>query len=251
MYIIPQSAHRHFTCFLVAAFALLVMSGGASAQSTTAGAPPAATSLPATIPIFPLPDVMLFPEMSVPLHIFEPRYRAMVADALKGNRIIGMVLLRPGYEADYERSPSIFPIGCAGVITDVETLPDGEYNIVLQAFAKFTVTREEASRPYRIAHVTAIPEVLGDADRTAVRVERGRLTALIAAAGGRLGFGRIPEGISDEQFVNGVAQFARVDPLEREQLLERDGVLPRATALVDLLSAIVAAPRGDDRPFVR
>ena len=75
--------------------------------------------LPATIPIFPLEDVMLFPSVSRPLHIFEPRYRAMVADALKGDRIIGMVLLRPGYEADYEGRPPVYPIGCAGVITEV------------------------------------------------------------------------------------------------------------------------------------
>ena len=70
-------------------------------------AAPAQTTLPDTIPIFPLEDVMLFPEMSVPLHIYEPRYKAMIADALKGNRVIGMVLLRPGYEKDYERSPSV------------------------------------------------------------------------------------------------------------------------------------------------
>src|SRR6476659_3758063 len=90
----------------------------------------AQTTLPESIPIFPLEDVMLFPEMSVPLHIFEPRYKAMIADALKGDRIVGMVLLRPGYEKDYERSPSIFTIGCAGVINEVEQLPNGEYNIV-------------------------------------------------------------------------------------------------------------------------
>ena len=107
----------------------------------------AQTTLPETIPIFPLEDVMLFPEMSVPLHIFEPRYKAMIADALKGNRVVGMVLLRPGYEKDYERSPSVFPIGCAGVINEVEQLPNGEYNIVLGALTKYRITREEASRP--------------------------------------------------------------------------------------------------------
>jgi hypothetical protein len=184
---------------------------------------------------------MLFPEMSIPLHIFEPRYRAMVADALKGNRIIGMVLLRPGYEADYERSPSIFPFGCAGVITDVEALPNGEYNIVLQALTKFRVTREEASRPYRIALVTAMPEVLGAADRAALGARRERLAALMEQAGGRLGLGRIPQGISDEQFVNGVAQFVDIDMLDRERLLEQESVLARAAALEELLKGIVAA----------
>jgi uncharacterized protein len=63
--------------------------------------------LPATIPLFPLPNVVLFPNVFLPLHIFEQRYRAMVSDALAGDRIIGMVLLQPGYEADYVRQPPI------------------------------------------------------------------------------------------------------------------------------------------------
>ena len=70
---------------------------------------------------------MLFPGVSRPLHIFEPRYRAMVADALKGDRIIGMVTLKPGYEANYAGRPAVYEIGCAGVITDVEELPGGRF----------------------------------------------------------------------------------------------------------------------------
>jgi len=88
--------------------------------------------LPPTIPIFPLPNVVLFPNVFLPLHIFEPRYRAMVADALKGDRIIGMALLRPGFEASYEGRPPVYPIGCAGVITHTDPLPDGRSNIVLR-----------------------------------------------------------------------------------------------------------------------
>ena len=72
--------------------------------------------LPSSIPLFPLPNVVLFPNVFLPLHIFEPRYRKMIADALEGDRIIGMVLLRPGYEAEYEGRPPIYQVGCAGVI---------------------------------------------------------------------------------------------------------------------------------------
>ena len=154
----------------------------------------AQSALPETIPIFPLEDVVLFPGMSVPLHIFEPRYRAMVADVLKGNRMIGMVELRPGYEADYERSPSIFPVGCAGVITEVEALPNGEYDIILRAVTKFRVTREEASRPYRIAHVTAIPEELADKDKAALHAQRLRVETLVAAARSHVPLPQIPPG---------------------------------------------------------
>src|SRR5258707_5877541 len=114
--------------------------------------------LPPSIPLFPLPNVVLFPNVFLPLHIFEPRYREMVADALKGDRIIGMVLLRPGFEADYEGRPPVYPIGCAGVITNVEELPDGRYLIELQGLTKFRITGEDQRLRYRLARVEGIPE---------------------------------------------------------------------------------------------
>jgi uncharacterized protein len=196
--------------------------------------------LPETIPIFPLEDVMLFPEMSVPLHIFEPRYKAMIADALKGSRILGMVLLRPGYEKDYERSPSVFTIGCAGVINEVEELPNGEYNIVLGALTKYRITREEASRPYRIAHVTPIADVVADADRPALHARRLRLEALIRQSGGRTGIAAAPPNISDERLVNGMSQLAHIDELDRERLLEAPNPLARADVLIGILEKSIA-----------
>jgi uncharacterized protein len=198
------------------------------------------TTLPETIPIFPLEDVMLFPEMSVPLHIYEPRYKAMIADALKGNRVVGMVLLRPGYEKDYERSPSVFPIGCAGVINEVEQLPNGEYNIVLGALTKYRITREEASRPYRIAHVTPIADVVTDADRSALHTRRQRLEALIRESGGRTGIAAPPPNISDERLVNGISQLSHIDELDRERLLEAPNPLARADVLIAILEKSIA-----------
>jgi uncharacterized protein len=200
----------------------------------------AQTKLPETIPIFPLEDVMLFPGMSVPLHIFEPRYKAMIADALKGDRIIGMVLLRPGYEKDYDRSPSVFQVGCAGVINEVEELPGGEYNIVLGAVTKYRITREEASRPYRIAHVTPIADETPEADRSALHARRQRLEALIRSSGGRSGLRAVPDNISDEALVNGISQLAHIDELDRERLLEQPTPLARADALIAILEKMVA-----------
>src|SRR5688572_7422758 len=118
--------------------------------------------LPPSIPLFPLPNVVLFPNVFLPLHIFEPRYRQMVADALEGDRIIGMVLLRPGWEADYEGRPPVYPIGCAGLITHAEPLADGRYNIVLRGLEKFRIVQEEAARGYRVAQVEALLEGLSD-----------------------------------------------------------------------------------------
>ena len=197
--------------------------------------------LPPTIPIFPLQDVMLFPNVSRPLHIFEPRYRAMVADALKGDRIIGMVLLRPGYEADYEGRPPVYPIGCAGVITDVEQLPDGRYAILLRGLVKFRVTSEDQSRAYRLARVEAMPEKTDDKDGAALHNERARLEALLAASVAP-GSKPPPPEFPDELLVNGLAQYLAIDPIDRQELLEREGVLSRAHALIELLEKKAAAP---------
>jgi len=84
------------------------------------------------LPLFPLPTTVLFPNVFLPLHVFEPRYRDMMADALTGDRLIGMVLLREGWQRDYEGRPPVYQIGCSGVITHAEKLADGRYNLVLR-----------------------------------------------------------------------------------------------------------------------
>jgi Lon protease-like protein len=204
--------------------------------------------LPPTIPIFPLPNTVLFPNVFLPLHIFEPRYRAMVADALTGDRIIGMVLLRPGYEATYDGRPPIYPIGCAGLVTHSEPLGDGRYNIVLRGLEKFRVTGEDASRPYRLAQVEPIPEPIAEGDRDAIRKQRQRLEALLAAAIERGGADpRFPPAVPDEDLVNALAQYIQLEPLERQALLERRGVLARLLGLIELLEMKTfsrGAPKG-------
>lgn len=216
---------------------VLSLPGTVWAQSTT-DKTPSADRLPATIPIFPLPDTVLFPNVSLPLHIFEPRYRAMVTDALKGDRIIGMVLLQPGYEANYEGRPPIYPIGSAGVITQVQQLPDGRFNIVLQGLVKFRVTGEDNSRPYRLAHVNAMPEVPTDEEKAGLRKQRQRLEALLAPSIERPGSGselKFPPEVRDEDLVNVLSQYLELDTIDRQALLELQGVLSRSQALIDLL----------------
>src|ERR1700690_3121369 len=99
--------------------------------------------LPSTIPLFPLPNAVLFPNVFLPLHIFGPGYGTMVAEALEGDRIIGRALLRPGYETNYEGRPPVYEVGCAGVITHAQPLADGRYDIVLRGLEKFRITRED------------------------------------------------------------------------------------------------------------
>jgi Lon protease-like protein len=199
--------------------------------------------LPPTLPIFPLPNVVLFPNVFLPLHIFEPRYRAMVADALAGDRLIGMVLLQPGYQADYEGRPPVYPVGTAGVITHSELLPDGRFHIVLRGLEKFRIVDEDASRPYRLARVEGLPEMAGEGEREAVRHQRLKLEAVLRAAVERAGSEpRFPTAISDEDLVNALAQYLTLEPIERQALLERDGVLARARGLAELLEMRTMAP---------
>jgi Lon protease-like protein len=200
--------------------------------------------LPPTIPIFPLQNVVLFPNVFLPLHIFEPRYREMVADALHGDRIIGMVLLRPGWEGDYEGRPPIYPVGCAGLITNAEPLSDGRYNIVLQGLQKFRVTGEDASRSYRLAHVETILEAVSAADRNVMRSERQRLEELLVPQPAGRGVNpRMPRSMPDEDLVNALAQYLELEPVEKQALLERDGLLARCRSLIELLEMKVIVSR--------
>jgi Lon protease-like protein len=122
------------------------------------------------------------------------------------------------------------------VITHAEPLNDGRYNIVLRGLEKFRVTGEDRSRAYRIGHVESLPEQIGEAERDEIRRHRHRLEALIAAAIERGGADpKFPPAVPDEDLVNALAQYIQLEPLERQALLERDGVLDRCRGLIELL----------------
>jgi Lon protease-like protein len=193
--------------------------------------------LPPTIPLFPLPNVVLFPNVFLPLHVFEARYREMVADALAEDRIIGMVLLRPGWQDDYEGRPAIYPVGCAGLVTHAERLDDGRYNIVLQGLEKFRVLDEDDSRPYRLARVESVEESPANgSDRDEMRLARRRLESLLVPQPkGRGADPKVPPSMPDEDLVNALAQYLELEPVEKQALLERDGLLARCRSLIELL----------------
>ncbi len=181
------------------------------------------------VPLFPLPNVVLFPRVFLPLHIFEPRYREMVRDALAGDRIIGMVLLRDAGAAGDVNNPAVFPTGCAGLITHCERLPDGRYNIVLRGLYKFRVVEEDRSRSYRRASVETLAEP-DDAD--GLRAARRRLERLLTGTGSNL---KLPAGMDGSDLVNALSQYLEFDPIEKQALLERNGPKDRCQALGDLL----------------
>src|SRR5262249_37575436 len=153
----------------------------------------------------------------LPLHIFEPRYREMVSEAIAGDHMIGMVLLRPGWEHDYEGRPPVFRIGSSGVITHFERLTDGRYNIILRGLERFRILEEDASRNYRRGRVERIAEAARAADdRSVIRQLRSKLEALLAPAAAKAGADVInASAMGDEDLINALAQYLDLEPLEK------------------------------------
>src|SRR5688572_11006573 len=111
------------------------------------------------LPLFPLPNLVFFPQTRLPLHVFEPRYRQMVTDALEADQRFGIVLLRSGWEADYFGAPSVHPCGTIGTIEQAVPLEDGRFNIVVRGDVRFRILDEVSRVPYRTARVVAEPEI--------------------------------------------------------------------------------------------
>ncbi len=184
------------------------------------------------VPLFPLPNVVLFPDVPLPLHVFEPRYRALVTDALASHRTIGMTLLKPGYEADYHGRPPIYPIGCSGSIVREERLDDGRYNIVLQGRERFRIVEEQDGAPYRLAFVETLSEPSTDDGAL------GRLGEQVLAAVGRMTDAPsvVVQGeVSPAALVNGLCQELDLPAVEKLDLLACDSLESRARRLVELL----------------
>lgn len=194
--------------------------------------------LPFSIPIFPLPSVVLFPNVFLALHIFEPRYRQMFTEALNGDRMIGMVLLQPGHEAEYDGNPPIYRTGCSGLITHSERLEDGRYNVVLRGVEKFTISAEEdpaVGRLYRSAVITPVDETVRATERDQLRRERKRLESILEPLLTNGLEKHLPPAMPDEDLINALAQYLEFQPIEKLALLEREGAIARCRSMVELL----------------
>lgn len=193
-------------------------------------------TLSEVIPIFPLPNVVFFPRMPLPLHIFEPRYRAMVRDAARGAHLIGMALLRGEWQQEYYGRPPIFATGTVGEMVHVEELPDGRFNIVLRGLREYSIVRELERHAYREAVVTwraPDPAPLLPGVRDAVGALVRRYLTLRGKEVGEADLLR--SSVDDETFVNFLAQHLDVEPLDKQALLEAATLAERARRLADVL----------------
>ncbi len=201
--------------------------------------------LPNRFPIFPLPNVVFFPDTRLPLHVFEPRYRAMAADALDSDRLIGMVLLREPERAA-EPAPPVFEVGCVGQIVEAEPLADGRYALVLEGLGRFRILQEEPPAPYRVARVTWLDDPgyqeLDEAARRKLAAARADLEEHVAELG-RRGAPAAAEAMRQRmrrldpvQLVHALSLGLDVPMVEKQGLLEAADPLVRSRLLLQLLA---------------
>jgi Lon protease-like protein len=196
----------------------------------------------ARIPLFPLENVVLLPEGTVPLHIFEPRYRQMMEDALAGDRRIGMIAVRPEHAHEMAGDPLLYAVGCAGFVTEHQRLADGRFHLLLRATHRFRVARElprDGARLYRLAEIEPLDESPGDPD-SALRA-RDRVVELLDQLAERLlGAERGADALQLRalglaQFAAGVAQAVALPTREKQALLEADTIQARLERLAGAL----------------
>ena len=203
---------------------------------------------PLRLSIFPLAGALLFPRAHLPLHIFEPRYRAMITDALARDRRIGMIQPR-----DEGPRPALFDVGCIGRIAHVEALADGRFNVILEGLSRFRLLREiDTTTPFRQVEASVAgfaddgePVPLGlalraDLERESRRFAEARGYAVDWDAVGR---------IDDETLVNSVAQIAPFEAAAKQALIEAPDIAARADLLVQLLHFYRLEP--EDGPDAR
>jgi hypothetical protein len=177
----------------------------------------------------------------MPLHIFEPRYRKMVADALDSHRMIGMTLLQPGWEADYLGRPSVYDVGCAGVIEQTEPLAQGRYNVLLRGTVRFRIREEHTGEPYRLAAVETLSD--GPGDTASLEAMRRRVLAAIGkASDGPLSL-VLQSELPHDVFVNALCQTLTLAPVERQSLLDCNTILARYARLLEILDFLLLEQR--------
>lgn len=193
------------------------------------------------ITIFPLAGAVLYPGLQLPLHIFEPRYRAMVSDALARDRLIGMIQPQRA-----EEGAPLYSIGCVGRIGDVEALEDGRFNIILEGKARFRVLGElDVTTPFRQVDAELIPdddEVLSPVERASFEREARRFAD---AQGYAVDWDQVAR-LDDMSLINGVSQIAPFDPAAKQALLEAPGLSVRCELLVQLMQFFGRRSEGDE-----
>ena len=196
------------------------------------------------ISLFPLAGAILFPGMQLPLHIFEPKYRALVSDAMARDRMIGMVQPK-----DRDDKAGLFGIGCLGRMGEIEALDDGRYNIILEGLQRFNIVRElDVKTAFRQAEAELweedeVGDVLSIAERASLEIESRRFAD---AQGYAVDWSAVGQ-LDDYSLVNAIAQIAPFDSAAKQALLESRGLSARSDLIVQLMQFFGRHDGSDDR----
>ena len=190
-----------------------------------------ANTMTRRLSIFPLTGVVLFPGMQLPLHIFEPRYRALVGDALIRDRQIAMIQPQRAVEG-----APLYSVGCIGKIGEVQAMDDGRYNLILEGTARFRLVRElDVATAFRQIEAEVYAE---DEDETLSHAQRGGFEREARRFADMQGYSvdwASVERLDDRSLINGVSQIAPFDPASKQALLEAETLADRCELLVQLM----------------
>ena len=196
------------------------------------------------LPLFPLPNLVFFPETRLPLHVFEPRYRQLVNDVVAGDKRFGIVLLRRGWEANYFGAPAVHATGTLGEIEQAVPLEDGKFNILVRGQVRFRIVGEVTGEPYRTARVVAQPQHdRGASDAYAQR------TWLAELAKQYLHYLPEQDGVPEietvglEALTNALIMSLNLDVEEKQRLLENDDLIGRAEQIGNDLQSRIESLR--------
>ncbi len=199
------------------------------------------------VPVFPLSGAVLFPGAVLPLHVFELRYRAMVRDALSGERLVGLALLKPGWERDDYPSPEFFPLGCLARFEEVEWLPDDCYDLKVLGLSRVRFERVLREYPYRTARVSLLPQQPFSEDDPLVELERRALIEAYQRAAKHM----VPEGqpapapgpeARFEPLVNSICMALAAEADAKLALLEMDSIVERSRRAREMLEQWLRRP---------
>lgn len=195
-----------------------------------------------SLPLFPLPNLVFFPKTRVPLHVFEPRYRKLISDALIAEQRFGLVLIKPGFEAEYQNAPPLFEYGTLAQIEQSVPLDEGKYNILVRGVVRFRIVAMTSEKPYRVARVVAAPEA--EPEAMEAWAQRQWLTDLSQRLLESMpGSGEVPElaSASLEALSNALVMSLNLEPTEKQKLLELEKIIDRANRVGEILGEKVQA----------
>jgi Lon protease-like protein len=198
------------------------------------------------VPIMPLRGMLLFPRTRLPVHVFELRFRTMVRDALSGERLLALSLVRPGWEGEDAGVRGWFPLGCLARFDTVEWLPDDCYDLRLLGVARIRFERATREYPYRLARVSIVPQEPVTEDDPLVELERRALLDAWARTMRREGATSDPaEPLPLEALVNAVCMSLDLNPAHKMRLFEMDNLIERARHVRECMEERLRHPERD------